>query len=80
MNLRELMRAQRKSGKPPTLKRRRWNAEQQKRMSEGLCVSCGERKAQRSSFLCDSCESETTMDDIRSDIKQLRARILKKQP
>ncbi len=80
MNLREIMRAQRKSGKPPTLKRRRWNAEQQERMSKGLCVDCGEQKAQRSSFLCASCEGETTMDDIRTDINNLRARILKKRP
>jgi hypothetical protein len=78
MNLLDIMRAQRKGGKPPTLKRRRWNAEQQKRMSKGLCVVCGEQEAQPSSFLCVSCESETTMDDIRTEIKLLRARILKK--
>ena len=78
MNLLEIMRAQRKSGKPPTLKIRRWNAEQRQRLSEGLCVTCGKRPAQVSSYLCAACEGQTSPDDIRSEIERIRARILGK--
>ena len=78
MSLLDIMKAQRKSGKPPTLKQRRWNAEERERLSRGLCVKCGKQPCQSSSYLCTSCEGETSIEDIRSEIEQLRARILRK--
>lgn len=78
MNLFDIMKAQRKSGKPPTLKGRRWNKKERERLSKELCVKCGEAPCQSSSFLCGSCEGETSIEDIRTDIERLRARILRK--
>ena len=78
MNLLDIMKAQRRSGKPPTLKKRRWNEEQRERLSKGLCVHCGKQSAQPSSYLCTGCEGQTSIEDIRTEIQRLRARILRK--
>ena len=78
MNLRNILRAQRKSGKPPTLKPRRWKAEERERLERGLCVQCGQNPAQASSYLCTDCEGENSIEDIRSEIDHLRQRILRK--
>ncbi len=78
MNLLDIMKAQRKGGKPPTLKRRRWKAEEQQRLSKELCVSCGKQPAQPSSYRCATCEGKTSIEDIRSEIERVRARILGK--
>ena len=78
MNILDIMKAQRKGGKPPTLKKHRWNAQQRERLSKGLCVNCGNQPAQPSSYLCRPCEGKTTMEDIRTEIEHLRARILGK--
>ncbi len=78
MSLRNILRAQRKSGKPPTLKPRRWKAEERERLAQGLCVHCGQNPAQASSYLCAGCEGENSIEDIRSEIDHLRKRILGK--
>ncbi len=78
MNLRNILRAQRKSGKPPTLKPRRWNAKERERLEQGLCVQCGQNPTQPSSYLCADCEGEDSIEDIRSEIDHLRQRILGK--
>lgn len=78
MNLRNILRAQRKSGKPPTLQRRRWSVEEQERLSQGLCVRCGKAPATPSSYICAACEGENSIEDIRSEIDRLRKRILDK--
>lgn len=78
MNLRNILRAQRKSGKPPTLQPRRWKAVERERLAQGLCVHCGQHPAQASSYLCEDCEGENSIEDIRSEIDHLRRRILGK--
>lgn len=76
MNFLDLMRARRKSGKTPTLEKRRWTDVEQERIAKGLCVTCGVNPSSMSSFICGSCESVTTIEDIRSEIEQARRRIL----
>ena len=78
MNLLDILKAQRRSGKPPTIEGRRWRAEERDRMAKGICVVCGDQPAQASSYICDVCEGEDTIEDIRSEIQRLRARILGK--
>jgi hypothetical protein len=78
MNLLDIMKARRKSGKPPTITGRRWKVEEQERLSQGLCVVCGDQPAQAYSYICASCEEEDSIEDIRSEIQRLRARILGK--
>ena len=78
MNLRNILRAKRQSGKPPTLKKRRWSAEERERLDQGLCVTCGEQPATTTSYLCSACEGEDSIEDIRSEIDRLRKRILGK--
>ena len=78
MKLLDIMKAQRKGGKPPTLKARRWKPEEKERISKGLCVACGKEPSQVSSYLCKNCEGQTTMEEIRTEIKQIRTRILGK--
>lgn len=76
MNLLAIMRAQRKSGKPPTIEGRRWRAEEKERVDKGLCVACGHQPAQQSSYICAACEGQHSVEDIRSEIERLRTRIL----
>lgn len=76
MNILDIMKAQRRSGRPPTVEGRRWNAEEKERIARGICVMCGSEPAQASSYLCTGCEGQDTVEDIRSEIQRLRARIL----
>ena len=78
MSLRNILRAQRKSGKPPTLKKRYWSAEEKERLDQGLCVTCGAEPAAPTSYLCIACEGEDSIEDIRSEINRLRQQILGK--
>lgn len=72
MGYMDLMRAQRKSGKPPDFKPHRWSKKEQERMEQGLCVNCGEEQAGENSYLCRNCESKDTLDDIRNEIAAAR--------
>lgn len=72
MGYMDLMRAQRKSGKPPTPKPHRWSKAEKERMENGLCVKCGEKSAGDNSYLCQDCESLDTIDDIRKEIAAAR--------
>ena len=78
MNLLDIMKAQRRSGKPPTIRGRRWRTEEQEHIAKGICVVCGNQPAQASSYICTDCESENSIEDIHSEIQRLRARILGK--
>ena len=78
MNLLDILKAQRRSGKPPTIEGRRWRKEERDRMTKGICVVCGNLPAQASSYICTDCEGEDSIEDIHSEIQRLRARILGK--
>lgn len=72
MGYMDLMRAQRKSGKPPVVKTHRWSKKEQERMEHGICVRCGENSASENTYLCPECESLHTIEDIRKEIAAAR--------
>lgn len=72
MGYMDLMRAQRKSGKPPEVKPHRWSKKEQERMEQGQCVKCGDQSAGTNCYLCPDCESLDTLDDIRKEIAAAR--------
>jgi hypothetical protein len=78
MPLFSILNAQRRSGKPPTIEKQRWTEIQTRLAEEGLCVSCGNHRSQPTSYLCESCEGEGSMEDIRSELQRVRNRILKR--
>lgn len=72
MGYMDLMRAQRKSGKPPACKPHRWSRKERERMEQGLCVKCADEPAGANSYLCSGCESLDTVEDIRREIAAAR--------
>ena len=72
MGYRDILRAQRKSGKPPFVKPHQWSKAEKERMAEGLCVKCGKNPASTNSYLCKDCESKDTIDDIRKEVEAAR--------
>ena len=80
MGYMDLMRAQRKSGKPPAVRPHRWSRAEKERMGKGLCVKCAEKSAGENSYLCQDCESLDTVDDIRKEIAAARRKANDGQP
>ena len=72
MGYMDILRAQRKSGKPPVVKPHQWSKAEKERMAEGLCVKCGENRAGDNSYLCQDCESKDTLDDIQKEVAAAR--------
>ncbi len=72
MGYMDILRAQRKSGKPPAVKPHQWTKNEKARIEKGLCVKCGENRAGSNSYLCQKCESQDTIDDIRKEIAAAR--------
>ena len=72
MGYMDILRAQRKSGKPPAVKPHQWSKAEKERMAEGLCVKCGENSAGDNSYLCQDCESQDTLDDIQKEVAAAR--------
>lgn len=72
----KLLHARRRSGQQPTMKPVRLTGAQKALAEKGLCIRCGERDADRSSYLCKDCQARDTIADIREDISALRRRML----
>ena len=72
MGYMDILRAQRKSGKPPEVKPHQWTKIEKERIEEGLCVKCGKTSAGTNSYLCQECESLDTIEDIRQEIAAAR--------
>lgn len=65
-----------KREKPPTLEPIRFNRAQKERREMDLCIACGERPPEHSSYICGQCASDTSLEDIQNEIGELRKRIL----
>ena len=74
----DILRAQRKSGKPPTIKKNPMSDKQKQLAEQGICIKCGAEIAAKNSFVCTGCQAEDTIEDIQKEIQELRRRILKK--
>ncbi len=77
MGYMDLLRAQRKSGKPPSMTKLKLSRRQKELAAKGICIDCSDRPAEASSYLCADCQAKDTIEDIREEIKGLRAKILK---
>lgn len=78
MSYLKLLNAHRRNGSQPTMKARRFTRQQEAWAAEGICVKCGTAKAAAHSYICDGCQAEDTIEDIRNDIQALRRKILNK--
>ncbi len=77
MSYSKFLKAQGKSGKPPTIKKTQLSDEQKKQVQKGICIKCGQNMAEKSSYICTECRSEDTLEDIQNEIQALRRRLLK---
>ncbi len=71
-----ILKAQRRSGKPPSVKKHNWTDVESARAAEGICIACGNHPSPSTSYLCTRCEGEDSLEDIRSELQQIRNRIL----
>jgi hypothetical protein len=76
MSYLKLLSAHRKSGRQPTMKPVRLSGAQKALAEQGLCIQCGDPNADRNSYLCEDCQAKETLEDIRSEISNLRREIL----
>ena len=67
-----------KREKAPTLEPVRLNRTQKERREKDLCIACGDRPPERSSYVCGQCAASTSLEDIQKEIGELRQRILNK--
>lgn len=80
MSYSKFLKAQGKSGKPPTIEKTEMSMAEKKRAQKGLCIKCGLNRADKSSYVCMECQSEDTLEDIQDEVAALRRRLLKAQP
>jgi|GEM_PF-2003042 len=76
MSYLKLLNARRSSGRQPTMKPVRLTAQQKARAAQGQCIQCGTRAPSRNSYICDTCQAEDTLEDIRQELNTLRRKIL----
>ena len=76
MSYLKLLNARRKSGEQPTMKPVELTSEQKALAVRGRCIQCGTDNANGNCYLCDGCQGEETIEEIRDDINALRRRIL----
>ena len=79
MSYSKFLKAQGKSGKPPTIQKTEISTTEKKRAQKGLCIKCGMNTPEKNSYVCMECQSEDTFEDIQREIKALRRRLLKAQ-
>ena len=77
MSYSKFLKAQGKSGKPPTINKTQLSNEQKIQAQKGICIKCGQNMAEKSSYVCTECQSEDTLEDIQNEIQALRRRLLK---
>ena len=77
MSYSKFLKARGKSGKPPTIEKRKLSVDEKARAAEGLCIKCGLNPAEKSSYICTACQSEDTLEDIQNEIQAVRRRLLK---
>ena len=77
MSYSKFLKTQGKSGKPPTIKKTQLSNEQKTQAQKGICIKCGKKMAEKSSYVCTECQSEDTFEDIQNEIQDLRRRLLK---
>jgi len=78
MKYRDLLKAAGRKAKPLTIATRNWGKTERELMDQGLCIRCSEKPSAKSSFLCQVCEKENSMEEIRAEIAAARHRILGK--
>ncbi len=79
MSYLKLLGARRKSGAVPSMRKTELSEQQKAWTSKGLCVKCGQIAAAKGNYLCQACQAEDTIDEIRDDINVLRRKLLKNQ-
>ncbi len=60
----------------PSMKAVSWSADEKKRIDKGLCVLCGDKASEETSYICRLCAEKDTLEDIREEIDQIREEIL----
>ncbi len=78
MSYLKLLSAHRKSGRQPTMKAVRLSDAQKALAEQGLCIQCRNPNPDRNSYLCDDCQANETIENIRSEISNLRREILRR--
>lgn len=76
MSYLKLIGARRKSGDQPTMKPVELTKEQKALAAQGKCIHCGNDNPDGSSYICEVCQGEETIEQIRDDIEALRRKIL----
>ena len=76
MSYSNFLKAQGKSGKPPTIEKVKMSVEEKARAAAGLCIKCGLKDAEQDNYVCIDCQSEHTLEDIQNEIQALRQRLL----
>lgn len=76
MSYLKLLGAHRKSGEVPSMKKTELSAQQRSLAEHGRCIKCGQTDAAKGSYLCDSCQDDDTIEEIRDEIAAIRRKLL----
>jgi hypothetical protein len=78
MSYLKLLSARRKTKDLPIMKALRLSEKQKALAGQGICIKCGEAEAAKSSYLCESCQADDSIEAIRDEIDALRRKLLGK--
>lgn len=77
MNYLDLIKASKGRDKMPSMDKLRWNNIEKDRAEKGLCMKCGQNPSGENSYLCNSCETSQSAEQIREEITLIKERILR---
>ena len=76
MSYLKLIGARRKTKDLPAMKTLKLSDRQKALARDGKCIECGTTDAAKTSYLCDACQADDTIDNIREEIAALRRKLL----
>ena len=78
MSYLKILGARRKTKDLPAMKKLHLSKQQKELARNGVCIKCAAADAAKTSFLCDTCQAEESIEDIRDEIASLRRELLNK--
>jgi hypothetical protein len=79
MSYLKILGARRKTKALPAMKKLHLSKQQKELARNGVCIKCEVTNAAKTSYLCDACQADDSIDDIRDQIDSLRRKLLYKQ-
>ena len=78
MSYLKILGARRKTKELPAMKKLHLSERQIELARKGVCIKCAVTVAAKTNYLCDACQADDSIDDIRNEIDSLRRKLLDK--